>query len=278
MNLALRGIDADLGGRPADTFLDDRHPSLKADFVLANPPFNARAWGYDALAADPRWQFGVPPRKGANYAWLQHVLSHLKPEGVAGVVLSNGSLSSDQGGEAALRRRMIDGDVVECIVALPPQLFYGTQIPACIWIMSPSKTRGGAGALAGRTLFVDARRRGRAVDRVHAELTADDIAAIAGVYREWRACPDAFRGVPGFAGAATRDEIGAHRHALVPGRYVGFAREEARTFGPLGQGARPRDGERTAFDAEIRAVERRLAEVGAASNRLLAALKEVDFG
>jgi type I restriction enzyme M protein len=267
MNLALRGIRADLGGRPADSFLDDRHPALKADFVLANPPFNARAWGFETLADDARWRFGTPPRNGANYALVQHIFSHLKPQGIAAFVLANGSLSSDQGGEGALRRRMIESDVLECIVALPPQLFYGTQIPACIWVVSPEKTRGGATALAGQTLFVDARSRGRAVDRVHAELTADDVATIADTYRRWRDHP-VFQAVPGFARAASIDDIRSHHYALVPGRYVGFARDE-------GDGE---DSHHASLDAEIDAVRRRLGDVQAASNRLRSALETMKRG
>jgi type I restriction enzyme M protein len=262
MNLALRGLRADLGGGAADTFRDDRHAVLKADFVLANPPFNARDWGFEALADDPRWRFGVPPRASANYAWVQHIVSHLKPDGLAGIVLANGSLSSDQGGEAALRQRMVDAGVVECIVTLPPQLFYGTQIPACIWLVSPEKVALGDAPRSGRTLFIDARARGRAIDRVHAELTADDIAAIARAYRRWREGPETFRAIPGFAKSVSRGEIRDHRYALVPGRYVGFAR----------------DTERAAFEVEIAEVRRRLDDVQAASSRFCAAIEGMKRG
>jgi type I restriction enzyme M protein len=262
MNLALRGLRADLGGGAADTFRDDRHAALKADFVLANPPFNAREWGFDALADDPRWRFGAPPRASANYAWLQHIVSHLKRDGLAGIVLANGSLSSDQGGEAALRKRMVDAGVVECIVTLPPQLFYGTQIPACIWLVSPGKGAPGDAPRSGRTLFIDARTLGRAIDRVHAELTADDTAAIARAYRRWREGPETFRTIPGFAKSASQDEIRSHRYALVPGRYVGFAR----------------DPERAAFEVEIADVRRRLDDVQAASSRFCAAIEVMKHG
>jgi type I restriction enzyme M protein len=266
MNLALRGVRADLGGGPADTFTDDRHATLKADFVLANPPFNARAWGFEALADDARWRFGAPPRTSANYAWLQHIVSHLKPEGLAGVVLANGSLSSDQGGEASLRQRMVDAGVVECIVTLPAQLFYGTQIPACVWMMSPGPSDRGSPTRSrpSRTLFIDARARGRSVDRVHAELTADDIAAIAGTYRRWRRAPETFRTIPGFAKSASLDEVRSHRYALVPGRYVGFAREAGQS------GA--------ASDVEVEAVRRRLEEAHVASNRFCAAIEAMKRG
>ena len=193
-------------------------------------------------------------------------MSHLKPEGLAGVVLANGSLSSDQGGEASLRRRMVDAGVVECIVTLPAQLFYGTQIPACIWMMSPGPSDRRAPNPSGRTLFIDARTRGRSVDRVHAELTADDIAAIAGSYRRWRAAPETFRAIPGFAKSASLDEVRSHRYALVPGRYVGFART--------------REAERNgaASDVEIEAVRRRLEEAHAASSRFCAAIEAMKRG
>jgi len=268
MNLALRGIDADLGGGPADSFREDRHPDLRADVVLANPPFNARAWGADALSGDPRWRFGVPPRNRANFAWIQHILARLATEGVGAFVLANGTLSSEQRGEGAIRQRIVDADLVECVVALPPQLFYGTQIPACIWIVSHCKSRGGAGAIAGKTLFVDARSRGRPLDRVHAELTGDDVAAIAGVYHRWRSKPAAFRGVAGFARVATVDEIRAHRYALVPGRYVGFAP------GPERRAAL----DRSLLDLEMSEVRARVAAVDTASARFLAALEAMTRG
>jgi type I restriction enzyme M protein len=261
MNLAIRGMTADLGEQHADVFRSDLHAGRKADFVLANPPFNANDWSADTLATDARWRFGVPPRGAANYAWLQHVFDHLGAEGVAGVVLANGSLSSGQAGEAPIRRRMIEDDVVECIVALPAQLFYGTPIPACIWILSPSKTRGGARGLSGRVLFVDARSRGRLVARARAELADDDVTAIARAYHRWRAEGSAFRDVPGFAKSASLDEIRAHRYALVPGRYVGFARERRP---PL---------ERATVEGGLELARARLAEVDAAGGRALAGVR-----
>jgi type I restriction enzyme M protein len=199
---------------------------------------------------------------------VQHIFSHLHAQGVAAFVLANGSLSSDQGGEGAVRRRMIESDVVECIVTLPPQLFYGTAIPACVWILSPKKTRDGARALSGRTLFIDARGRGRLVDRVHAELTDDDVETIAGTYRRWREKPETFRDVPGLAKVASLDEIRAHRYALVPGRYVGFARDDGARYRPA----------QASFDTEIGAVRRRLAEVEGASKRLRSALEAMKRG
>jgi type I restriction enzyme M protein len=261
MNLALRGMKADLGDRPADAFRADLHGDLRADFVLANPPFNQRLGEAARLAGDPRWRFGAPPRSSANSGWLQHVFAHLAPEGVGAVVLANGSLSSTQADEAGIRRAMIEGDAVECVVALPPQLFYGTPIPACVWLLSPSKTRGGARGLAGRTLFVDARARGRLVDRVHAELSDDDVAAIAGAYRRWR--EGTFDDVPGFAKSATLDEVRFHKHALVPGRYVGFARERLPPLDARG------------IEAELAGARARLAEVEAASDRFREAFRSV---
>jgi type I restriction enzyme M protein len=268
MNLALRGIQADLGERNGDTFRSDLHPSLKADFILANPPFNARDWGAERLTTDARWRFGTPPKSSANYAWIQHIFSHLKPDGLAGFVLSNGSLSSDQGGEAQLRQRMVDADVVECIVTLPSQLFYGTQIPACLWFMSPKKTRRGAEAIAGQTLFIDARSRGQLVDRVHAELTRDEVAEIAETYHRWRTSTAKRRFVdtPGFAKSASIDEIRHHKYALVPGRYVGFARDRALKV------------DAAMLSAEIAEVRSRLAEIEAASTKFLAALEALTRG
>ncbi len=261
MNLALRGIRADLGPRHGDTFRDDLHAELKVDFVLANPPFNARDWGADRLEADARWRFGRPPRSSANFAWIQHIFAHLKPDGLAGFVLSNGSLSSDQAGEGELRRRMVDADVVECIVSLPSQLFYGTQIPASLWLLSPDKTRGGAAHLAGETLFLEARSRGRLVDRAHAELPGDDIAEIAETYRRWRAGKRTFQDAPGFAKSASREEIRRHKYALVPGRYVGFAR------------GRTTDVDPAVLAAEIAEARARLAQIDAACAGVLAALE-----
>ena len=266
MNLALRGIQADLGPRHADTFRNDIHPSLKADFILANPPFNARDWGGDKLARDPRWQFGTPPANNANYAWVQHILSHLKPTGVAGFVLSNGSISSDQSGEGQMRQRMVSADVIECIVTLPNQLFYGTQIPACLWFISPSKTRGGAIGLANRTLFIDARSRGHLVDRVHADLSPQDVSEIADVYHRWRAEGRDFQDVPGFAKAATTDEIRQHKYSLVSGRYVGFARDKTPGFDPK------------QLAAEIDEARSRLADIAAASRRSLSMMEALRRG
>jgi type I restriction enzyme M protein len=226
MNLAIRGIETDLGPRWGDSFHEDLHPDLKADYTLANPPFNISDWGGAQLRDDQRWRYGTPPVGNANYAWLQHMASHLSPRGVAGVVLANGSLSSQQSGEGEIRRRMIEADLIECIAALPGQLFYSTQIPVSLWFLNRDKTPGGARAWRdrrGEVLFVDARNLGAMVDRTHRELTDDDIARIAGTYHAWRGERDAgeYADVPGFCASATTEQIAKHQHVLTPGRYVG---------------------------------------------------------
>ncbi len=226
MNLAIRGIEADLGPRWGDTFHEDLHPDLKADYVLANPPFNISDWGGDQLRDDARWRYGAPPVGNANYAWLQHMASHLSPRGVAGVVLANGSLSSQQSGEGEIRRRMIEADLVECILALPGQLFYTTGIPASLWFLNRDKTPGGARAWRdrrGEVLFIDARKLGVMVDRTHRELTDDEIALVARTYHAWRGEPGAgaYSDVPGFCASATQDQIAEHQFVMTPGRYVG---------------------------------------------------------
>ncbi len=227
MNLAIRGIESDLGPRWGDSFHEDLHPDLKADFILANPPFNVSDWGGDQLREDARWKYGAPPMGNANYAWLQLMASKLSPRGVAGIVLANGSLSSQQSGEGAIRQKMVEDDLVECIVALPGQLFYSTQIPASLWFLNRSKQNGHAKAVwrdrRGKVLFIDARKLGAMVDRTHRELTDDDVARIASIYHAWRGEPDAgeYTDVPGFCASATLDQIAGHRFVLTPGRYVG---------------------------------------------------------
>src|SRR4051794_38088041 len=226
MNLAIRGIEADLGPRWGDTFHEDLHPDLKADYILANPPFNISDWGGDQLRDDPRWQYGTPPVGNANYAWLQHFAAKLSPRGTAGIVLANGSLSSQQSGEGEIRRRMLEADLIECIVALPGQLFYSTGIPVSLWFLNRDKTPGGGRAWRerlGEVLLIDARGLGVMVDRTHRELGDDDISRIASTYHAWRG----ERGVgeyadtPGYCASATTDEIAKHGHVLTPGRYVG---------------------------------------------------------
>jgi type I restriction enzyme M protein len=227
MNLAIRGIEADLGSSWGDTFHRDLHPDVKADYILANPPFNVSDWGGDQLRDDPRWKYGVPPVGNANYAWLQHFISKLSPRGVAGIVLANGSLSSQQSGEGEIRRRLIEDDIVECIVTLPGQLFYQTPIPASLWFLNRNKRNGHSSGIPrdrqGEILFIDARKLGTLVDRTHRALTDDDIAHIARTYHAWRGehGADGYTDVPGFCASASLDQIAKSRFVLTPGRYVG---------------------------------------------------------
>jgi type I restriction enzyme M protein len=217
MNLAIRGVEANVGPHAADTFHSDLHPDLKADFILANPPFNMSDWGGDLLADDARWKFGVPPKNNANFAWVQHMIHHLAVDGRAGYVLANGSMSSNTGSEGDIRQAMVEADLVDCMVALPPQLFYNTQIPACLWFLSRSKPA----HRQGQTLFIDARNMGELVSRVRRELTDDEIARIADTYHQWRSGDEAYEDVPGFCKSAPQDEIAGHGYVLTPGRYVG---------------------------------------------------------
>lgn len=221
MNLALRGIEGQIA--QGDTFHDNRFPDLKADFILANPPFNVSDWGGERLRDDRRWQFGVPPVSNANFAWVQHMISHLAPTGVAGFVLANGSMSSNQSGEGEIRKNLVEADLVDCMIALPGQLFYSTQIPACLWFLARDKRNHHFRDRRGQVLFIDARKRGQMVDRTHRDLTGEDIATIARTYHAWRGEPDAgeYEDVPGLCKSVTLDEIRRQEHVLTPGRYVG---------------------------------------------------------
>ncbi len=226
MNLAIRGIDAQIAH--GDSFHNDRFPDLKADFILANPPFNVSDWGGERLREDKRWKYGVPPAGNANFAWVQHMIHHLAPTGLAGFVLANGSMSANHSGEGEIRKNIIEADLVDCMVALPGQLFYSTQIPACLWFVARDKRNGRFRDRRGQVLFIDARKLGRMVDRTHRELTREDIDKIARTYHAWRGEPEAgdYADVPGFCKAATLDEIRKHRYVLTPGRYVGAEAQE----------------------------------------------------
>lgn len=218
MNLAIRGIDYNLGKEPADTFVRNQHQDLRADFVLANPPFNVSDWWHGSLEGDPRWVYGTPPQGNANYAWLQHMLYHLKANGRAGIVLANGSMSSSQNSEGDIRRAMVDADVVEVMVALPSQLFFNTQIPACLWFLAKGKT-----ARKGEVLFIDARKVGTMISRVQSELTNETIERIASTVAAWRGEDGAgdYADMPGYCRSVVLAEIADHGHVLTPGRYVG---------------------------------------------------------
>ena len=234
MNLAIRGIDANLGPHHADSFQQDLHKDLKADFILANPPFNMSDWGADRITSDPRWKFGPPPNGNANYAWIQHFIHHLAPDGIAGFVLANGSMSSNTSGEGDIRQAIIEADLVDCMIALPGQLFYTTQIPVCLWFITRDKSGGKFRDRRNEILFLDARKLGTMTDRTHLELTNDDITKIADTYHAWRSNPlpvgegtgegvAEYRDIAGFCKSAKKAEVASHGHILTPGRYVGAA-------------------------------------------------------
>ncbi|MBK9119788.1 MAG: SAM-dependent DNA methyltransferase [Phycisphaerales bacterium] len=289
MNLALRGIEANLGEQPADSFVRDLHPDLKADYILANPPFNVSDWSGHLLRDDVRWKFGTPPVGNANYAWIQHFIHHLAPAngrggGVAGFVMANGSLSSNSGGEGDIRQRIIEADLVDCIIAMPPQLFLTTGIPVCLWFISRDKTgknvkgRDASGKVVkgrgrdrrGQTLFIDARQMGTMETRTLRVLSGreeyplppdSDIGRIARTYHAWRGEPEAgeYEDVAGFCKSATLDEIAKHGHVLTPGRYVGAVEAED-------------DGE--PFEDKIRRLTAELEEQFAESERLTGVIRE----
>jgi len=267
MNLALRGIDAQIAH--GDTFHADKHPDLKADYVLANPPFNDSDWRGELLKDDKRWAYGIPPAGNANYAWVQHFIHHLAPTGLAGFVLANGSMSSNQSGEGEIRKAIIEADLVDCMIALPGQLFYSTQIPVCLWFLARNKRNGRFRDRRGETLFIDARKLGSMADRVHRELIDEDIAKIAGTYHAWRGDKGAgkYKDVPGFSMATKLDDIRKHGHILTPGRYVGAEAAED-------------DGE--PFDEKMKRLATTLRQQQADATKLDAAiaanLKELGYG
>ncbi|MBK9516192.1 MAG: type I restriction-modification system subunit M [Anaeromyxobacter sp.] len=223
MNLAIRSIEANLGAENADTFHRDLHKDLKADYVIANPPFNVSDWGQERIQDDVRWRYGTPPAGNANFGWVQHFIHHLAPTGQAGFVLANGSMSSGQSGEGDIRKALVEADLVDCMVALPGQLFYSTQIPACLWFLSRDKSGGRFRDRRGEVLFIDARKLGRMIDRTQRELGPEDIAKVAGAYHAWRGDKGAakYEDVAGFCKGASLDEVRGHGHVLTPGRYVG---------------------------------------------------------
>ncbi len=267
MNLAIRGIDAQIAH--GDSFHNDAFPDLKADYVLANPPFNSSDWRGDLLKDDKRWVYGTPPASNANFAWVQHFLWHLAPTGIAGFVLANGSMSSNQSGEGEIRKNIVEADLVDCMVALPGQLFYSTQIPVCLWFLARDKRNGRFRDRRGETLFIDARKLGTMVDRTHRELTEEDIQKIAGTYHAWRGDPDAgeYEDVPGFCKSATLDDIRKHSHVLTPGRYVG---------------APPQEDDGEPFEEKMKRLVAQLREQQAEAAKLDAAiaanLKELGYG
>ncbi|MBW6503865.1 type I restriction-modification system subunit M [bacterium] len=268
MNLAIRGIDAQIGH--GDTFHIDRHPDLKADYVLANPPFNDSDWRGELLKNDKRWVYGMPPAGNANYAWVQHFIHHLAPTGIAGFVLANGSMSSNQSGEGEIRKAIIEADIVDCMVAMPGQLFYSTQIPVCLWFLARDRKNGRFRDRRGETLFIDARKMGTLVDRIHRELTDEDIAKIAGTYHAWRGdkkCKESYADVAGFCKSAKLDEIRKHRHVLTPGRYVGAEAVE--------DDGEPFEEKMRRFSATLREQQAEAAKLDAV---IAANLKELGYG
>lgn len=251
MNLAIRGIEPDLGKYAADTFLDDQHPTMRADYIMANPPFNLSNWGAEQLKDDVRWQYGMPPASNANFAWLQHMIYHLAPGGRMGMVLANGSLSSQSGGEGDIRKNIVNADLVDCIIAMPTQLFYTTQIPVSLWFISKRKKQ------AGKTLFIDARKMGDMVSRKLRELTDEDIKKIADTYNAY--VNGTLEDVKGFCAVVDTEKIAEQDYILTPGRYVGVEEQED-------------DGE--PFEEKMARLTSELSDLFVQSHKLEAEIKE----
>jgi type I restriction enzyme M protein len=259
MNLAIRGIDGQIAH--GDSFHNDRHPDLKADYTLANPPFNVSDWRGELLRGDKRWRYGVPPPGNANFAWVQHMIHHLAPTGLAGFVLANGSMSSNTSGEGEIRKNIIEADLVDCMVALPGQLFYSTQIPACLWLLARDKKNTRLRDRRGEVLFLDLRKLGAMVDRTHRELTPEDITRIADSYHAWRGEKEAgeYADIAGFCKSVPLEEVRKHGHVLTPGRYVGAEAQE-------------KDGE--PFEEKMTRLTATLQEQFAESGRLEQVIRE----
>ncbi len=268
MNMAIHGLKVNLGSKAADTFAEDLHPELRADYILANPPFNMSDWISELMLSDSRWTFGKPNSGNANFAWIQHMIHHLSPRGRAGFVMANGSLSVQSGSDGDIRRAIIDADLVDCVVSLPSQLFFNTSIPVSLWFLARDKADARYRDRRGRTLFIDARQLGTMVDRTHRELTEVDVSVIANAYLDW--CHlDGKRGRaldPGFSAEVSTEEIRRHRYALVPGRYVGFAPRESVQWNPK------------ALRKELKEIEQQLAGIDTASHSALALLRELLHG
>ncbi len=262
MNMAIRGIDFNFGQKNADSFLDDQHPDLRADFVMANPPFNVKDWWSESLADDVRWQYGTPPKGNANFAWIQHMLHHLAPTGSMALLLANGSMSSNTNNEGEIRKALIEADLVECMIALPGQLFTNTQIPACIWFLTKDKANGlvrneKKRDRRGELLFIDARQLGYMKDRVLRDFTAADIAKVSDTFHAWQR-GGAYEDVPGFCYSASLEDIKKHDFVLTPGRYVGAEEQEddgepfAEKMARLTEQLREQFAESARLEAEIK--------------------------
>jgi type I restriction enzyme M protein len=252
MNLAIRGIDGNLGSRDADTFSNDLHKNLRADYILANPPFNVS--DYTLIQDDPRWKYGIPPANNANYAWIQHIISKLSPNGVAGFVLANGSMSTSTRAEAEIRKNIIEAGLVDCIVTMPPNLFYNVTIPVCLWFLSRKREN-----RKDKILFIDARKMGTMVTRKHRELSDEEIAKICATYHNWRDGKEEYQDVQGFCKSASLEEVRGHEYILTPGRYVGI--EETQD-----------DGE--PFEEKMARLTGELAEMFARSHKLEEEIKQ----